>query len=102
MPLYEIEQYEIHAQKYHVHAANEAEAIRMLFDGEGEVVGPGAEYVEVAEDFGLPVEEYRKLAEKLESLGVSVGRDIIPSIRSIRRIKGTTRQRRRTKRGQRA
>ncbi len=34
MPQYEIEQYELHAMKYRVKAASEAEAIRLLFDGE--------------------------------------------------------------------
>ena len=31
MPTFEIEQYEVHAQKYRVEADSEAEAIKMLF-----------------------------------------------------------------------
>jgi hypothetical protein len=34
----------------------------------------------------LPVDEYRELAEKLRALGVSVGDDVIPSIRSIQQV----------------
>jgi hypothetical protein len=46
----------------------------------------GREVVEVAEDIGLPVEENRELADELRALGVSVGQDVIPSIRSIEEI----------------
>ncbi len=82
MPIYEVEQYEIHAQKFRVAATNEAEAIKKLFDGEAEPVGEGAELIEVAEDCGLPADEYRELADELRDLGVPVD-EIIPSIRSI-------------------
>ena len=37
MPTYEIEQYELHAMKYRVEAATEAEAIAKLFQGEAEL-----------------------------------------------------------------
>jgi hypothetical protein len=57
-----------------------------LFDGELEPVDGRLEYVEVAEDIGLPVDEYRDLADELRALGVSVGDDVIPSIRSIEEI----------------
>ena len=40
--------------------------------------------METAEDIGLAVEENRELAEELRSLGVAVGEDVIPSIRSFR------------------
>jgi hypothetical protein len=58
-----------------------------LFDGENEPVDDSLEYVEVAEDIGLPVDENRELAEELRALGVSVGHDVIPSINSIKEIK---------------
>ena len=80
---YEIEQYELHTMKYRVEAATEAEAIAKLFDGEGEPVCNGLEYIEVAEDFGLPADEHADLAEALQKLGISVGDTVIPSIRSI-------------------
>jgi len=54
--------------------------------GKNEPVDDSLEYVEVAEDIGLPVDEYRELAEELRALGVSVGHDVIPSIRSIEEI----------------
>ena len=36
MPVFEIEQYELHTMKFRVEAANEAEAIAKLFGGDGE------------------------------------------------------------------
>ena len=87
MPTYEVEQYELHVQKYRVEAANEAEAIAKLFQGESEPVCQGQEFVEVADDFGLPVDEYRELADALRNLGVMRGKDeIIPSIRGIEEV----------------
>jgi len=85
MPLYEIEQYEIHAQKFQVRAKSEAQAIKKLYDGEADAVGEGAELIEVAEDIGLPAEEHRDLAESLRKLGVSVDA-VIPSIRNVERV----------------
>ena len=79
----EIEQYELHTIKYRVEASTEAEAIKKLCDGGGEAVDNSQEYIEVAEDFGLPVEENRELADELRSLDVTVGEDIINSIRVI-------------------
>ena len=83
MPTYEIEQYEIHSQTYLVEASSEAEAIKMLFDGEADAVDNGFDYIEVCEDIGLPAEKHRELADQLRSLGVSVGEHVIPSIRSV-------------------
>ena len=65
MPKYEIEQYEIYVTKYRIEAKTEAEAIQKLFDGENEPVDDRLEYVETAEELGLPVEEYRELADAL-------------------------------------
>ena len=86
MPLWEVEQYEIHIQTYRIEAANEAEAIKKLFDGEAETADGGLEYVEVAEDLGLPAEKHQDLADELRALGESVDEHIIPSIRAIRRL----------------
>jgi hypothetical protein len=83
MPVYEIEQFELHAMKYRVEADSEAHAIAKLFDGEAEPVEQSQDFVEVARDFGLPADEYRELAEELRALGVPVGEAVIPSIRSI-------------------
>ena len=86
MPKFEIEQYEIHTQRYRVEADDEVEAVKRLFDGQASAVDGGLEYIEGAEDVGLPVEEYRELADELRKLGESIGEDVIPSIRSIERI----------------
>jgi hypothetical protein len=86
MPMFEIEQYELHAMKYRVEAASEAEAIAKLFDGDGEPVGQSQDFIEVAEDYGLPADEHRELADELRALGVPVGDAVIPSIRSIAKV----------------
>ncbi len=84
MPTYEIEQYELHAMKYRLEAASEAEAIRKLFDGEAEPVEQSQDFIEVADDYGLPAEEDRELAEALRNQGITVD-EVIPSIRSIQK-----------------
>ena len=86
MPTFEIEQYEIHSQTYRIEAKTEAEAIKRLLDGEAEAVDNGLEYVQVAEELGLPVEQFPDLADELRTLGVSVDEDIITSIRRIEQI----------------
>ncbi len=86
MPEYEIEQYELHVMEYRVQAESEAEAIVRLLDGEAEAVDNGLEYIEVAEDFGLPVGEHRQLASQLTARGVPVGEHVIPSIRSVEQV----------------
>lgn len=83
MPIFEIEQYELQTVKYRIEAANEAEAVVKLLDGEAEPVDNSLEFIEVADDFGLPADEYAELANQLNELGVPVGEHVIPSIRSI-------------------
>lgn len=87
MPTYEIEQYELHVTTYRVKAKSEAEAIRKLFQGKAEPVEQSQELIEVADDYGLPVDEYPELASALRKLGELRGKDeIIPSIRSIEEV----------------
>ncbi len=86
MPIYEIEQYEMHTQTYRVQADTEAEAIAKLFEGEAEPLNGGLEFIEVASDYGLPADEYRDLVEELRKLDISVD-EVIPSIRSIVKVK---------------
>lgn len=83
MPLYEIEQYEIHTVRFQVEAASEADAIAKLFVGEAEVIDNSMQFIELAEELGMPVEEYAALAEELTKLGVEVGDVVIPSIRAV-------------------
>ena len=85
MPTFEIEQYELHAMKYRVEAENEADAIVKLLAGLALPVDNGLEYIEVADDFGLPADEHRELADALRSQGVPVD-VVIPSIRSIETV----------------
>lgn len=82
MPKFEIEQYELHVQKYLVAANSEAEAIAKLFRGDAEPIDGSLEFVEVADDFGMPSDEHADLADELRDLGISVD-EVIPSIRSI-------------------
>ena len=86
MPTYQIEQYEIHTMTYEVEAASEAEAIKKLFEGQAEPVEDSLEYIELAEDVGLPVDEFRDLAEEPQVLGVPVDAHVIPSICRIRQV----------------
>ena len=85
MPIYEVEQYELHVQRYRVKANSEAAAISRLFTGEAEPVDGSLEFIEVAEDFGLPVDEHRDLADRLGDMGISTT-EVIPSIRSITQV----------------
>jgi hypothetical protein len=85
MPTYEIEQYEICLTKYRVEGSSEAEAIAMLLDGEADAIDNSHEYVEIAEDCGLPADEHPELAAELRALGVPV-HEIIPSIRTIEQV----------------
>ena len=82
MPIFEVEQYELHTMRYRIEAANPAEAIVTLFDGLALPIDNGLEYIEVADDFGLPADDYRDLADALREQGVPVD-VVIPSIRSI-------------------
>ena len=53
MPIYRIEQYEIHVQGYNVTADSEADAISRLFMGEGDPIDNSLEFVEIADDHGM-------------------------------------------------
>ena len=86
MPMFEIEQYELHVIKYKVTARTEAQAIAKVLGGLAEPVDGSLEYVEVAEDFGMPADEDQQLARQLRKLGVQVD-EVIPSIRSVERVK---------------
>lgn len=83
MPTYEVEQYELHVQRYRVEAADESQAIVRLLDGEAEPINNTLEFIEVAADYGLAVDEHWELAENLMSLGVPVDEHVVPSIRGV-------------------
>ena len=87
MPTFEVEQYELHVIKYKVKAKDEAQAIAKVLGGLAEPEEGSLEYVEVAEDFGLPADEHRELADELRQRGIPVD-EVIPSIRSIVHVRG--------------
>jgi len=86
MPVFRIEQYELHSQTYFVEADSEADAISNLLDGNGEPMDDSQEFVEVAEERGMAVENHRQLVDQLRALGVSVGESVVPSIRAIAKM----------------
>ena len=86
MAVFEIEQYELFIQRYQVEATNQAEAVEKLLAGEADPVDNSTEYIEVADNYGLPVDQNRDLAEQLRERGIAVGEDIIPSLRSIEEV----------------
>ena len=84
--IFEIEQYEVHVQRYRVEANSGAEAIVRLYQGEADPIDNSLEYVEVADEYGLPLDQNQELAEQLRNLGIIVGEHIIPSIRTIEKV----------------
>lgn len=86
MPVYEDEQYELHAMTYRVEADDPADAIIQLLDGEAEAIDNSLDFIEVADERGMLVEDHPELADKLRTLGVPVDDRIIPSIRIISEI----------------
>ena len=82
MPLYRIEQYGVYYTVNFVSAETEAEAVVKLYDGDCQDTGD-LFFLEVAEDFGVPVDENQELAEELRDKFKINCEDVIPSIRSI-------------------
>lgn len=83
MPVYKIERFELHAMTYRVKAKNEADAIVRMLAGQGDAVDNGLDFIEVADDRGLSVDENRELADQLKARGISLGNGVIPSIRAL-------------------
>lgn len=82
---FQIEQYEVHSQKYIVEADSLAEAVKKLYDEEADLVDI-TEYIEVNDDRGLPIEELSE--EDLQGLrerGINFD-GYLPSIRKITEI----------------
>lgn len=65
MPMFELEQYELYAQKYRVEAPSEAEAIKKLLDGEAHIVEGDLEYIECPEDYGMSLDDDPQLRDQL-------------------------------------
>ncbi len=83
MPTYKLEQYELHAMCYRVEAGSETEAVIKLLDGDADPVEQSQDFIEVAEDYGMPADDFPELVEALRRRGMHVNENFIPSIRSI-------------------
>ena len=86
MAVFEIEQYEVYAQKHRIRAENEAEAIKWLLEGNAQPMDNELEFIEVCEVWSCPRMNILRSAEALQTLGVTVGDSVIPSIRSIEEV----------------
>ena len=86
MPMFQVEQYELHAARYRVEANSEAEAISKLFAGQAAPVDGSQVFIQVEDDYGLPADGFPELVRELRKLGVTNIDDVIPSVRSIDKI----------------
>ena len=64
----------------------EAEAVIKLLDGKGEMVDNSLEFIETADDRGMPVDQHPELVAALRKLDMCHTGDVIPSIRSIEKL----------------
>jgi hypothetical protein len=76
--------YELVATRYEVEADNLAEAVGKVLDGDG--TETDSNFVETAEDFGLPREGNEELFEALQS-HISHVDDHLPGVKSVTEIK---------------
>ena len=84
--IYEVEQYELHAQRWRVEGTDEADAIAKVLMGEGDP--HSLVFVEVVDQLGMSVLENLDLADDLLERRVITDTDnIIPSIRNVQKIK---------------
>lgn len=80
MPTYIVEQYELHCTRYRVEAKDRGEAIRKVFDGDGEEVG-GTLYIDTDDTRGMPLNHLTK--SECRTLELDEMSDFVPSIRSV-------------------
>ena len=85
MPVFKIEQFELHSLTYRIEAADVAEAIVKVLDGEAEPVEQTHNF-DIADDYGLPADDHRELADALRTQGVPVD-SVIPSIHGIEMVR---------------
>jgi hypothetical protein len=86
MPVYEIEQYEVHVQKFQISAPSKTKAIKSFLDRGGEAVDNSLELVEVCDFLGMPLDEEPALAKALKRLGVPLDDGRIASIRDVEEV----------------
>jgi hypothetical protein len=87
MPIYEIEQYELHTSAVRIEADSVAEAVAQLLEGpeDYELVPDSTAFDEIEMERGLCAERYPELAASLTEMGIDCT-DIIPSICTIREV----------------
>ena len=84
--VYEVEQYELHVQRWRVEGTDEADAIAKALMCEGDPIS--LVFVEVVDQLGMSLLEDPNLADELWERGVIDTTDtIVPSIRSVQEIK---------------
>lgn len=83
--LFAVEQYELHASTYHVRARTAGEAVSKVFEGDGDLVDNSLEFIEIAEQYGLPIDVCPELVKELEACEAEhlVGSDAISGLRSV-------------------
>jgi len=83
---FEIEQYELHVQKYRVEAKDRMEALRLFLDGEATACDNGCEYLEPAEAYHRPQlltdEEFKEALK----FAVVHGDNSVDSIRKVEEV----------------
>ena len=92
MPMFHLEQYEFWLQCLKIEAADEADAIGKVLQGEGCPVS--MRFAGIATDYGMGVNENANLAVRLWDREIIDRNDtIIPSIRSVQEIEATDQRR---------
>ena len=88
MQTFRVEQYELWTQTYEIEADTPSEAIATILRGESVPADESSfEYIELCEDRGLLVKQNQDLAKAIESHGVAVAGDVIPTIRSVEHLR---------------
>ena len=82
-PTFLVDQYELHIATYRVISESAAGAIAKVLAGEAELPENSTEFVDVCEDFGMPIEGNEAIAKELEEMNVVEAPVVIPSIRSV-------------------
>jgi len=97
MPVYEVEQYELHSIRYRVTADTAAQAIADVMYGKAEPIDDSLEYIEVPEDYGMPAREidpesaWSELRKQIRAANLDCDEDdgdLVASIRSITKLEG--------------
>jgi len=82
MPKFIVQQYELHKQDYEVEAADRAEAVIAVMNGEGTMVDDTQEFIESAERYGQPIFNENERA-KLKAAVLLDNDGSVPSVRSV-------------------